>query len=76
MKGKHDRPIGAPGLLAGILAGSLLIAGCGQRGPLFLPQPIEPPPQAVPAVPAVPAEPAVPPAGAPVERTKETPLRP
>jgi predicted small lipoprotein YifL len=70
MKGKHDRHLGAPGLLAGILAGSLLIAGCGQRGPLFLPQPIEPPPQTVPALPAVP------PAGAPVERTKETPLRP
>ena len=50
-------------LLAGILAGSLLVAGCGQRGPLYLPTPpaepparTAPPPAAVPApTPAIPA---------------------
>jgi predicted small lipoprotein YifL len=49
MNGKHDRRRVAPGLLAAILAGSLLIAACGQRGPLYLPQPPEPPRQPAPA---------------------------
>jgi predicted small lipoprotein YifL len=52
MNGKHDRHRGAPGLFAGILAASMLIAGCGQRGPLYLPQPPEPPRQAAPTPPA------------------------
>jgi predicted small lipoprotein YifL len=56
----HDRRRGAPGLLAGILALSALLAGCGQRGPLTLPQPPEPPLQAAPA--------ATPPAAASPER--------
>jgi predicted small lipoprotein YifL len=37
MNGKHDRASRGPGLCAGILAASLLFAGCGQRGPLYLP---------------------------------------
>jgi len=75
MNGKHDRRRGGSNLLlAWILAGSLLAAGCGQRGPLVLPPPPEPPRLTEPVAPAT----ATPDAGVPgaVDRPDAVPRRP
>jgi hypothetical protein len=76
MDGEKKRRVSA---LSGlILAGSLLLPACGQRGPLYLPTPpAEPPPRpAAPAAVTPPAQ-AGPDArrGPPPPATSDTPLR-
>ena len=58
--GRMNTTFKAGTLIAALIASSLLLSGCGNKGPLMLPTaPVEvPPPEATPAEPVPAAEPA------------------